>query len=260
MEYRFSSKCGDGEEFWATGCGCVSISRMHALSGVSTKARSRFITSVRRFGVTVAAMSVAAAPLLITAPQAVAACPDVDLVFARGTSEPAGIGRVGQALADNLQAQLGGRTLSTYGVNYPATYDFLAAADGATDATNHIVAMAGQCPSTRFVLGGYSQGAAVVDMLIGIPPLGDKVGDVGSAPPLPANVANKVLAVAAFGNPATKFGNPVSAAGGPYAGKGIDLCNNGDPICSPGRNPFAHTSYENTGMPGQAAGFVVGML
>ena len=68
--------------------------------------------------------------------------------------------------------------------------------------------MASQCPSTQFVLGGYSQGAAVVDMLVGIPPLGDKVGDVGSAPPLPSSLASRVAAVAVFGNPATKFGNP----------------------------------------------------
>jgi len=47
-------------------------------------------------------------------------------VFARGTSEPAGIGRVGQAVADTLEPQLGGRTLGTYAVTYPATYDFLA--------------------------------------------------------------------------------------------------------------------------------------
>ena len=80
--------------------------------------------------------------------------------------------------------------------------------------------MAAQCPSTRFVLGGYSQGAAVVDMLMGIPPLGSKVGDIGSAPPLPNSLATKVAAVAAFGNPATKFGNPVSVAGVPFAGKG----------------------------------------
>lgn len=189
-----------------------------------------------------------------------ATCPDVELVFARGTSEPTGLGRVGQAFVDQLQANLGGRSLGTYGVNYPASYDFLAAADGANDATNRIASVADRCPATRFVLGGYSQGAAVVDMLMGIPPLGSKVGDVGSAPPLPASLANRVAAVAVFGNPSTKFGNPVSAALMPFAGKGIDLCNDGDPICSQGRNPFAHTSYEKTDLVGQAAGFVSGLL
>ena len=110
------------------------------------------------------------------------------------------------------------------------------------------------------MLGGYSQGAAVVDMLMGIPPLGNRVGDVGSAPPLPFSLADKVAAVAVFGNPATKFGNPVSVAPAPFAGKGIDLCADGDPICSQGRNPFAHTSYEKTPLVGQAAGFVAGRL
>lgn len=189
-----------------------------------------------------------------------ASCHDVELVFARGTSEPAGVGRVGQALSEQLQAGLGGRTLGIYPVNYPASYDFLAAADGATDAANRIAAIAAQCPSTRFILGGYSQGAAVVDMLMGIPPLGNKVGDVGSAPPLPQGLADRVAAVAVFGNPATKFGNPVSTALAPFAGKGIDLCNNGDPICSQGRNPFAHTSYESTNLVNQAAGFVSALL
>ncbi|MCB1291885.1 MAG: cutinase family protein [Mycobacterium sp.] len=104
------------------------------------------------------------------------------------------------------------------------------------------------------------QGAAVVDMLMGIPPLGNKVGDVGSAPPLPHSLADRVAAVAVFGNPATKFGNPVSAAMIPFAGKAIDLCADGDPICSQGRNPFAHTSYEKSNLVGQAAGFVAGLL
>ena len=219
------------------------------------------MTPARRLGVAAVTLSAAVAPLPGPAPSAAAApCADVEVVFARGTSEPAGIGRVGQALTDTLQSQLGGRSVSTYAVNYPATYDFLAAADGAADATNHILATAAACPSTRFVLGGYSQGAAVVDMLLGIPPLGNKVGDIGSAPPLPSNAANKVAAVAVFGNPATKFGNPVSTAGAPFAGKGIDLCNDGDPICSQGRNPFAHTDYESTDLPGQAAGFIAGLL
>lgn len=94
----------------------------------------------------------------------------------------------------------------------------------------------------------------------GHPPLGAKVGEVGSAPPLPESLAGQVAAVAAFGNPATKFGTPVSAALPPFAGKGIDLCADGDPICSQGRNPFAHTSYEKTSMVGQAAGFVSGLV
>ena len=211
-------------------------------------------------GISACLLTAAAALSAAAAPAQAAPCPDVELVFARGTSEPAGIGRVGQALSDQLAAGLGGRTLGVYGVNYPASYDFLTAADGANDATNRIAQIADTCPDTRIVLGGYSQGAAVVDMLLGIPPLGPKVGDVGSAPPMPPSLASRIAAVAVFGNPSTKFGQPISTALDPFAGKGIDLCADGDPICSQGRNPFAHTSYEKTGMVGQAAGFVSGLL
>ena len=202
----------------------------------------------------------AAACLATAAPAASAECPDVELVFARGTSEPEGIGRVGRALSDQLATSLGGRSLGVYAVNYPASYDFLAAADGAADVTNRIATMSQTCPNTRFVLGGYSQGAAVKDMLLGIPPLGENVGDVGSGAPMPHSLADKVAAVAVFGNPATKFGTPVSAAPAPFAGKGIDLCNDGDPICSQGRNPLAHVSYEKSDLVSQAVGFVSGML
>lgn len=204
----------------------------------------------------------AAVALLVAGPGPTAgaqACSDVELIFARGTSEPAGIGRVGQALADALRPQLGGMTLSTYGVNYPAGYDFLTTAAGATDATARIASVSAQCPGTRFVLGGYSQGAAVVDMLAGVPPLGNRVGDIGSAPPLPGGYAGDVAAVAVFGNPATKFGNPLNARG-QFAGRSIDLCSDGDPICSDGRNPFAHTHYESSPFIGQAAGFVAGQV
>jgi cutinase len=222
---------------------------------------TRVLASTKRFTSAVAAASAMALPLVTPATLPAAAadpCPDAEVVFARGTSEPPGIGRVGQALINELTPQIGGRSLGVYAVNYPATYDFLAAADGAADAKAHIQAMAQRCPYTPIVLGGYSQGAAVVDMLVGIPPLGDKVGDVGSDPPLPNSLADNVAAIAVFGNPATKFGNPVTTAGGAFAGKGIDMCADGDPICSPGRNPFAHTGYERSGMPRQAAGFVAG--
>ena len=229
----------------------------------------RILPALLTIAAPAALMIPASVALIVSAPVALIAsaptahgapCPDVELIFARGTSEPVGAGRVGQALAGQLAPQLGGRSLGIYGVNYPATYDILAAADGAADATNRIAAMSRQCPATRYVLGGYSQGAAVVDMLVGIPPLGDKVGEIGSAPPLPPVLADKVAAVVVFGNPSAKFGKPVSIAMTPFAGKGIDLCNDGDPICSQGRNPFAHTSYEKTPLVGQAAGFVSSLL
>ncbi|WNG88751.1 cutinase family protein [Mycobacterium sp. ITM-2016-00317] len=203
--------------------------------------------------------SATAAFLLPAAPASAQPCADVEVIFARGTSEPPGVGRVGLALADTLRNQLGGRSVATYGVNYPATYDFLNTASGATDATGRIAYLAAECPNTRVVLGGYSQGAAVVAMLAGVPPLGDRIGTIGSAPPLPAGLNGNVAAVAVFGNPSAKFGSPVSARGA-FAGKALDLCADGDPICSPGRNPFAHTSYERSPFIGQAAGFAAGRV
>jgi cutinase len=207
----------------------------------------------------IAAAFVSAATVVIgPAPSATAqVCPDVLVVFARGTGEPAGIGRVGQAFVDALRPQIGGRTLSTYGVNYPATYDFAMASDGAVDASAYMVNFVQSCPSSRIVLGGFSQGAAVVDMLAGVPPLGNRVGAIG--PALPAGLSPNVAAVAVFGNPATKFGNPVSADG-LFAGRAIDLCKDGDPICSDGRNPFAHSDYVSAGLANQAANFVAGLV
>jgi len=219
------------------------------------------VTLLRMSGRLAAAIStlVCAVVPFAVAPSATAdPCPDIEVVFARGTHDAPGLGTPGQAFADALRGQIGGRTMNEYGVNYPASYDFLAAADGASDAANHIATMAASCPSTRIVLGGYSQGAAVVDMLAGIPPLGNKVGEIGSAPPLASNLVPNVAAVAVFGNPATKFGNPLTSS--VFGGKAIDLCKDGDPICSGGRNPFAHSDYVTAGLTNQAANFVAGII
>jgi cutinase len=202
---------------------------------------------------------VCTATTLAVAPSATAdPCSDIKVVFARGTNDAPGLGRPGQAFADTLTGLLAGRTVTTYGVNYPASYDFLTAADGAADATNYISALVQQCPSTRIVLGGYSQGAAVVDMLAGVPPLGNKIGETGSGPPLPSSLIPSISAVAVFGNPATKFGNPLTSS--VFGGKAIDLCKDGDPICSRGRNPFAHSDYVTAGLTDQAANFVAGIV
>ncbi|WP_204161198.1 cutinase family protein, partial [Mycolicibacterium conceptionense] len=67
----------------------------------------------------------AAFPLALAAPAAAAPCSDIEVIFARGTNDAPDLGRPGQAFADALRSQVGGRTVSTYGVNYPASYDFL---------------------------------------------------------------------------------------------------------------------------------------
>ena len=64
---------------------------------------------------------------------------------------------------------VGNRSLGVYAVNYLASYDFLAAADGANDASAYIQNVVNTCPNTKLVLGGYSQGAAIIDVLAAVP-------------------------------------------------------------------------------------------
>src|ERR1700744_2873891 len=105
------------------------------------------------------AASALAAPLL---PTAAAQCPDVQVVFARGTGEEPGVGPTGQAFVDNLRNRVGGKSYDVYPVNYPATNEWNTGVDGIRDAANHVISTAHDCPNTKMVLGGYSQGAAVM--------------------------------------------------------------------------------------------------
>ena len=196
----------------------------------------------------------AIAPTRIPVPSANAACSDIEVVFARGTGEPVGIGRVGESFVSSLRNQVGGRSVGVYAVNYPATYDFLAAADGANDASAHIQGTVANCPDTRIVLGGYSQGAAVIDVITAVP-----FPAIGFNSPMPAEVADHVAAVAVFGNPSAKLGAPLTLS--PlYGFKAIDLCNVGDPVCSAGNNIDTHKNYGPAGFTSQAAGFAAGRL
>ncbi|CAJ1508142.1 cutinase family protein [[Mycobacterium] burgundiense] len=209
-------------------------------------------------GAVLAAAALLVAPAAVPAPQtptaAAADCPDIQVVFARGTTEAVGIGRVGQAFVDALRGQVGGRSVDTYAVSYPASYDFLAAAGGANDASRHIQWMMGACPQTRLVLGGYSQGAAVIDVIAAVP-----VPGIGFNAPLPPNAPEHVAAIAVFGNPTAKLGLPLTSS--PVWGpKAIDLCNGGDPICSDGRSVAAHSDYVASGQAAQAAAFVASRL
>lgn len=218
--------------------------------------------NLRRWSVAGLAVAVAVSLFSITGPVAPARaeCPDVQLIFARGTAEPPGLGAAGDALLAALHSALGSRSVDSYPVNYPASYNFLQTADGANDARDHIAQMVEQCPGTKLVLGGFSQGAAAVSMLAGVPPLGERIGNFGSAPALDPGLASKVAAVAVFGNPGNRFNTPLSTAG-QFAGRAIDICSPGDPVCVVGgRDRDAHHDYGVPPYPGQAAGFIAGLV
>ena len=73
---------------------------------------------------TTAALLVGAAaaitPSIVFAPVASADCPDIEVVFARGTDDTGGLGAVGGAFVDALRGKVGGRSVGSYAVNYPA--------------------------------------------------------------------------------------------------------------------------------------------
>ncbi|MGB6208189.1 cutinase family protein [Mycobacterium sp.] len=211
--------------------------------------------------VSLAAAAVLAAAVLLVTPSAVfrAApsahadnCPDVALTFARGTDEPAGLGRVGQSLVDTLR-QNTGKNIDAYPVNYKASLLQLHGGDGANDAIKHIKDVADKCPSTPQVLGGYSQGASVIDIVSGVP-----VGGISWGSALPAQYADHVIAVTTFGNPADRSGGPISAQSAMFGAKAIDFCNPEDPIChaGPGNQWSGHTEGYVPVYTTQAASFV----
>lgn len=177
-----------------------------------------------------AILALTAAPFGV-ASAAAAPCPEVEVIFARATTEAPGTGEVGGRFVDEIRAQLPGRFVDVYAVNYPASEDFAPSASaGASDANAHVRSTAANCPGTRMVLGGYSQGALVVDLTTALP-----VSIAGFAPaPLPPDVAGHVAAVVVFGNPLDRtLGTPLNAVSPQFANRTLDLCNAGDPVCTP---------------------------
>lgn len=202
------------------------------------------------------------APMPRPAVAAAEPCPAVEVIFARGTTEPAGVGFTGQTFVDALEARLPGKAVDVYPVNYPASLDFPRAADGVADAAARIQALASSCPATKIVLGGFSQGAAVAAYTTAdTVPTGFEL-PTGISGPMSADVAQHVAAVALFGKPSAQFVQmldldaPPITIGHLYAAKTIELCAPADPVCSPaGNDQSAHNSYTANGMTDQAADF-----
>jgi cutinase len=191
-------------------------------------------------------------------PTASASCSDVEVVFARGRQESPGAGAIGNAFVSALRSKVN-RNVSLYAVRYPADTQVDI---GANDMSAHVQNTINGCPDTRIVLGGYSLGAAVTDVVMAAP-----IAAFGFNNPLPPGADQHIAAVALFGNgsqwvgPITNF-NPI------YTDRTIDLCHGADPICNPADphtwndNWSQHMApgYIQSGMVNQAADFVAGKL
>jgi len=213
----------------------------------------------------IAASAISAATALLLAPPAPAvSCTQVEVVFARGRVEPPGTGRVGEAFVDALRNKTG-KSVGVYAVDYPADTEVI---QGANDMSRHIQYVAANCPATKLVLGGYSLGAAVTDIVLGAP-----TSMFGYTNPLPPSMMNRITAVALFGNGTIPFLGRVSDVSPIYGGRTIDLCTEADPICSGNLDPnnpigdaignwSAHQApaYIESGLVDQAAAFAAARL
>ena len=209
----------------------------------------------------IATCAFSAAGLLVTPGAASAApCPPVEVAFARGREEPPGTGLVGAAFVNALRSKVR-QQVGFYAVNYPADTQV---DQGANDMSTHIQYMAAKCPNTRLVLGGYSLGAAVTDIVLAIP-----APVFGFRNPLPLGADSHIAAVALFGNGTRKVLGPLSGILPRYGDKTIDVCNAEDPVCSDNIDPNTWAddwpdhlarAYIDSGLINQAAAFVAARL
>jgi cutinase len=231
---------------------------------------------MRKKSLTLTATATLAATLLVAGPARAdwppaTGCADVEVVAVRGTNESTPIGVLGY-LAYQVTTTTS-KTVATYGLPYPATSDWVSSVNsGKSMLAAHLAQQSAACPSQKFVLLGYSQGAWVVgDSLAG--------GGGGFPPPISAALGQKVAAVVMYGDPRYRSGEPfvagtAGAAGtringiiprdpgalATYASRTRSYCEIDDPICQyggpGGSGHFAYTSKYTTA----AGAFVVSKL
>ncbi|OGM50970.1 cutinase [Aspergillus bombycis] len=161
-------------------------------------------------------------------------CQELTFIFARGTTEMGNMGSVVGPPVANQLASLTGNKVTVQGVDYPADAagNAMMGASGGPKMAELIQQAKKQCPNTKVVLGGYSQGAMVVH-----------------------NAASKVGADAISG--AVLFGDPFKTQGvGQLAASKVkEYCASGDPVCQNGMNVMAHLSYGSNAQ--EAAQFLI---
>ena len=162
-----------------------------------------------------------------TFPASADPCPQVEVVFARGRIEPPGPGRVGEAFVDALRSKTPHGGLLRR--QLPRRHRNRHRCERHEPA--HSV-HGSQLPQHEAGSWGYSLGAAVTDVVLGVP-----APAFGYDNPLPLGMNDHIAAVALFGNGTRKVLGPVSEISPLYGYKTIDLCTADDPICNNNLDP-----------------------
>jgi len=161
-------------------------------------------------------------------------CMDYTVIFARGTTEPGNVGILtGPPFLTALSTTLSGKTIAIQGVNnYPASIpDYFAGGSitGTADMATSITTAAKNCPNTKIVVSGYSQGGQLVHNSIAM---------------LPANVASSINSVVIFGDP--EEGKPIPNVA---ASKVLIICHLTDNICTDGDIVLvSHLDYSDSAL------------
>ncbi|KAF2856453.1 carbohydrate esterase family 5 protein, partial [Plenodomus tracheiphilus IPT5] len=154
-------------------------------------------------------------------------CTDMTVIFARGTGETGNVGTVsGPPMFKAIRASLGADRVTVQGVDYPASSagNVNQGADGGKIMAGLVATALSQCPNTKIIVSGYSQGGMVVHNAF-------KNGLSSS------QVAGAVL----FGDPLKR-----QAVGDMPASKVKQFCGTSDTICGGGGDGGAtggHISY-----------------
>jgi cutinase len=121
---------------------------------------------------------------------------------------------------------------------------------GASDLLNRLTTQSSACPSAKFALVGYSQGARVVRQTLA---------------KLPSTLYPRIIAIATYGDPGERStdqaSRPAPALPEELAGKWKGNCVKGDPACdkAAGSDFGPHLMYNKEGAKfhGDSAAFVV---
>ncbi|KAI1472157.1 carbohydrate esterase family 5 protein [Daldinia caldariorum] len=175
-------------------------------------------------------------------------CRDVIFIYARGSTQDGNIGEdPGPQTIDQLRATLGEDAVAAQGVDYPALLIDNLRKGGCDpeDADNMralITKAATQCPSSKLVVAGYSQGAALVHR------------SIESAT---AAVKNRIYAAVTYGD--TQKAQDGGKIPNFDASKTLILCHDGDKVCD-GTLIVTDAHHEYHDLAPDAVAFIAGKV